>query len=177
MKPKLDIVFNQNEPSRYSPQLSFLNEEGKDSGVTRRYLKVLITNQGRAVARHCYGTVELLAWNPIDVRHAPHDRGPIQLLWDTNNLFEDVPARRGYRLLHIAFTDSRTNTMEGDYRAFFSTSDGIMKPTVFLAQDSLGQGEFQIRIIVTSEKGDTKTRKFRIHTSGDWQDCYMEPIS
>jgi len=176
VKPKLAIEYVRHS-NRYAPALNTITPDGKDTGIVRKYLKVDVVNTGRATARNCTATLELLGWEPENTRHAAYDLGPVILLWDSGQLSENIVAKGGRKLVHVVFSDSRTTNHEGDYRAFYSTQEGIRNPSFFRAQDSLGTGRFEVRLSIVAEGGHSAKRRYRIITTGAWQELDMEELA
>ncbi len=130
---------------------------------------------GRGLAEKCKATLMVTSWKPKSPRYAP--QGDVQLMWESGQLLQEIGAKPGKEFVHLVFSDERTDTIEGAWeRAFVSSPDGIQTP-LLRAQDGFGEGEFEVKITVTSIQGTSVDKHFKIVTGRSWHDLKVEKLS
>jgi hypothetical protein len=105
IKPKLSINYDRSDPNNYAPTLELIGPEGRPSGIIRKFIKVKVTNHGRAIAHSCRGELRVISGpsrHPTDTK---------RLCWDNeNNQSINIGVNR-YEFLHIVFADSNFPAM------------------------------------------------------------------
>jgi hypothetical protein len=60
IKPKLSITYDRNDPDNYPPVLELFRQDGQSAGITRKFLKVKVINEGRAIAHSCRAEMRVI---------------------------------------------------------------------------------------------------------------------
>jgi hypothetical protein len=177
-QPKLNIKFEVDKtPDKYRQELEQSSASNPAIRVRRKFWKACVTNSG-GLAELCKVTINLLSWSSPSVRHSP--QGEVELVWENGQALHPVGAKIGKEFFHVIYSDERTDKLEGDYRAFVSTYDGILYWWLpeLRAQDALGRGEFELEVVATSIKDGASARKsFKVRTTNQWKELSMETIS
>jgi len=181
-QPNLEIVFEIDKtPDKYreEKELRLYNLSNLGAGISqvkRKFWKTCVVNSG-GLAEACKVTVNLLNWSSPAVRHSP--QGETEVVWENGQSLHAVGAKKGREFFHVVYSDQRADKIEGDYKAFVSTLDGIQNwfAPDLRAQDALGRGEFEIEVTVTSVKdGASASKRFKVTTGLTWHDLQMEEI-
>lgn len=163
--------------SVYESTLELVTTTGERTNVTRKYLKVGIKNTGGIVAKQSKATLQLIA--PTTGTRNPSPE-PKDLYWENGQIYQDIGINRP-EYLHIVLSDSRMGTIvpaTDNLFALVSTPDTVrMVPANFFrAQDAMGQGDFDFRLVVTAESGETVEGTIRVHVTGNWQELSMSKV-
>lgn len=163
-RPKLRI-----DREVITPQLQLLGPQDEPLGITRKWLKIRITNGG-ALATNCRAELNTL---PVQGLKYPTDSK--RLIWDDGSEEKSIRAKdlRG-ELLRVAFFDSYFPI--GYVHAMVCTKEAEKSPNS-RAQDGFEAGDFDVTIDIRSDDGRAfVSEKFRIHTGKDMNDFSMRAI-
>jgi hypothetical protein len=170
------------------------NSFGEPNGWKQKYISVLVTNTGHRTLHQCQAELSLVPRGDYNDSRYPLDDFK-SLAWFPRRRTDDVATSINIqggrsRLLHIVFSDSDfTNTpvSDGSKRyACVSTPECLNGNRVsrhppmasYLPyEDSFSEGEFIIRISITSEEGIFKEALFIIHVDPDYEKLGMRKLS
>ncbi len=186
-QPNLSIFFDpSNNPDYFTPILDFTSPEGQSLNVTRRFLRVVIRNDGEATAELCKATIRIIQ-RPSSCTSLSGEPKPLR--WETGNVYQDIHPLGGEEPLHVAFSDRRVpigpipnlrcSEQAGDASlyAWLSTPDGIQNIYILRNQDGLCLGDFEVEISVRPKRGHLTSGLFRIHVVQNWRELSMSRIS
>jgi hypothetical protein len=161
--------------SIYASTLELITTSGERTNISRKYLKVGIRNSGGIVAKQSKATLQIIK-APTETR-APSPEAKT-LYWDNGQIYQDIGINRP-EYLHVVLSDSRLGTMipaTDNLFALVSTPDTVkMTPPNFIrAQDGLGRGEFEFKLVVTAESGETVEGTIRVNVTDNWRELSME---
>ena len=154
-------------------------------GNTRRFLKVIVRNTGKKIAETCEAS---LTFQTTDNNRPPSTESK-KLMWDNNQEYRTIGAKKGEAILHIAFSDSIFSHEQIDYESGktieenkktytkISTIRSIsnLNPNVnSYVQDGLGIGNTDFKLKIQSLDSSTIEKIVRIKVSQNWQDLSME---
>lgn len=177
-KPKLSIEYDENQPHAFSPELGLVTHDG-NRFCTQKYLRVLVKNKGRSVARRCKAELQIIN---EDTPYRKPSSEPKPLTWSGPSLEKDIGAKNGKELLLVVFSDSRLselpeNREDRNLYALISTMESLYpQAPIIRAQDGFGEGDFCVEITVTSEEGQAVKSKFRIVVERDFHRLRMQKI-
>jgi hypothetical protein len=159
-KPKLEIGAEM-----ISPQLDIIGK-----GVTRKWLKVRVTNPGRAIATKCRADLDVI---PAKGLKYPSDSK--RLMWDDDTEEKNIRIKDSKgEILKVVFRDS--DFPIGYIHAMVSTKEAETLPKI-RAQDGFEFGAFDVRISVASDDAKASAQKmFRIYTGNDMNDFSIQAI-
>ena len=178
-KVEFTVEYNpQVSPFQYAPMLEIMTVTGQRTNISRKYIKIGIRNTGGIVAKQCRATLQVLTSVPPTTR-LPSGEQKV-LLWDTGQNYQDIGINRA-EYLHVVLSDSRLGVVipaAENCFALVSTPDTVnMIPAGGIrAQDCMGQGAIDFRLIVTSESGESIETTLRVHVTTNWQDLAMEKV-
>jgi hypothetical protein len=166
IKPNLSIDIDD----QYFQQLELVNRNGTSTGITQRYLRVLVRNTGRGIARKC---IAELGTN-TNFR---------KLTWNDGSIEKDIRAKSGKEFLHVVFSDSRfpsgSDNNNKKVYAIISTKESLYPEAPYIRnQDAFVElGTLLSQITITAEDGYTKTQKIKINISNQWDRLSMGKVT
>lgn len=131
---------------------------------------------------------------PKDDNHMryPSDE-PKQLAWGRHPQENDLKSSkdiyaRGWRLLHVAFSDSDFGTTPVKdaplCHACISTMERLPldlraegRANNLTIEDSFSEGQYEVQVEITTEEGSYVRSRFKIYVGTNWRDLRMQRIS
>lgn len=163
-KPNFKIDFISAN-SNYERTLDLLDPSGRQLGIKRKWIRVLIKNTGGADANNCH--VELNVPESALNAGKRHPSDTQNLCWanqNTNYTFLGKKVDKKY--IELVFADSNFHQLRLlgglDLYAMSSTCELVNSVGNMPPQHAFGIGEFEIEIVV-SGNGVSKTKKIILH--------------
>lgn len=186
-QPSLSIIFDSvNNPDYFTPILGFTGPQGQPTNITRRFIRIIIRNDGRETAELCKASARVVR-RPNSCNSLSGE--PKTLRWEMGNVYQDIYSRGGEEPLHVVFSDIRSpigpiptircsqQTGDASLYAWISTPDGIQNMSVFRNQDGLCLGDFEVEVTVRPKRGQPTSGIFRITVTPNWTQLNMSRIS
>jgi hypothetical protein len=151
----------------------------------RRFINVIVENEGNEPARNCEIGLRLLQKND-ECRWLSNDDK--SLVWNDGNNLATLWAKGGKGIFHLAFsqehfTPDPQSLIGEEYCgvvnsnmsvvSWIGSQDALVSPEN-KNQDGLCQGTFKVHVEVAVETGHTISAHFNIKVGGTWKDLEVE---
>jgi len=169
-KSEFEINFVAGD-SNYETILDLLDDNHRQLGIKRKWIRLLVKNTGRADAHTCY--VELNVPETSFNTGKLHPSEMQRLCWkDESTNFITLGRKVDKRYIEVVFADSN---FDGDIYAMTSTKDLVKSIGFTPSQRGFGLGDFEIDVTVCGN-GVIKTVRMELHVDKDYAKTTLRHI-
>jgi hypothetical protein len=152
----------------------------------RRFINIIVKNEGRELATNCEVRLTLKKREPARCEFLSYVEKP--LLWNDGKAKMDIGARGANATFHLAFSQERLTkeqkcliipancgVVNGPYlcECWVGTRTAL-KNTAYADQDGLCRGAFTVHVRVSAESGDGISKHFNITVGDNWEKLFAK---